>query len=239
MKRSYYQITCESNQNRFNVVVNHSTPLEDEIWVGGEKRCAMLLIDKVERTCHLQLLDYKKECNVLKNLKRDSGTISLLKSSILLVKYFYPYIARVSLEDESFIMCKNKQRFSLGVFYLAKYGETWYQKKLGARCTKDITNMIVKINTFMHSRPKLESLIADEELIKYLDKKYENCSNLRELMFEVNECSYFSGWLDKIIIGLMPNKKYPTSWYIDVNQGFDKFNITVAKVRDQPHPRMR
>jgi hypothetical protein len=82
----------------------------------------------------LEHFNYYESCNILKNLKRKTGTNLMMKSIIEFIKNKFPNIKQLNLFDSASIKCKKenyKNSFSLYDYYLFKYNSTYYNKNYG------------------------------------------------------------------------------------------------------------
>jgi hypothetical protein len=173
----------------------------------------------------------------------EKGTIKLVKIALYVIKYFFPNIKKLTLNDNSQIYCEETSRLfklSLSYDYIVKYNESWYQKNFKAELpgfiSKDyITNSkypIIKADTDSLMYSYNESLKGlDENIIPYnlilnifpqfsdYKNEYESSKTPREFINKLRKklgsqfCFIVGKWLNQYMI-LLRVKLHPESWYI-------------------------
>lgn len=189
----------------------------DVIRFGGKKKdCIIYSVywdEDEHRLPNLEGISYDEKCTLDTHfhLERKRGTIKMLKVSLQFLCYLYNSTSGVLFKDTSFMKCLDNIRVELSVFYIAKYGKTWYQDKFNA-CPYEVADYeknLDNINSTMDA-PLVESFSEFHD--KYIKGKkrgfrkwfpavkkiYEESHSYREFvkkLHNMTDCSIFDTWL--------------------------------------------
>lgn len=212
----HYIISCDPYV--YGATITRDKYLErDLIKFGGKKECVHIAI--YDDIPNIDGVGYGKKCALNKSLEQGEGTEHLLKTAIRFICNLYPDSKAFSLKDTSHIKCKDGDTMSLGLLYIAKYGETWYQKKFGARAVRKeyVDEMLESINNCLTStkmtkfskfRTKyLRMTEIEESHLEDCKRIYKKNNCLRHFIIEFcnkYDCSFTRKWLPKLITDIRP-----------------------------------
>ena len=118
----YYTITSDSG-NEYRVMIREMSPIYS-IFIGAHKRCITITKFAHEEFAHIEGISW--------DTKRSSGTIDMIRASLLFLIKLFPKLRYVSLIDESRIICNENTNVHLAQFHFLKHGKTWYEDKFSA-----------------------------------------------------------------------------------------------------------
>jgi hypothetical protein len=183
---------------------------------GGRKACVHFTI--YDNIPNIDGIGYGKRCALNKSLEPGEGTEHLLKTAIRFIFKLFPNITKISLKDTSY-RCNENETMSLGMLYIAKYGETWYSKKFGAKAEnkKNVDDVIQIINNVLKSdkKPTFKKLKKQylcktkisEENIQNFETIYHQSSSLRDFIIKLSmeyDCGFLREWLPKLLTDIKP-----------------------------------
>jgi hypothetical protein len=205
----------------------------------------VLTIHIEDNIAHIDGMGWHAYCNTSGNLVRSNpGTLDMIKACITFVFKRFPSIKHVTLIDNSKIKCTNKVDLDLGPHYISKYGQTWYERHLGARLEDQNTQN--KYNSFINKlkgpKPFDFKHFKQTYLIKsrvrnlhdVLEPLYDSSETLQSFLQQCNkefECMIFEGWLSYFVSAFSGIRFWDTYWTID-RQTWKNINISVTKDND-------
>lgn len=171
----FYKVTY--NQRSF---VASYVQIEDTIFrvrFGGIKQrdCLTIHIYPNEKYCCLVDAFHHKDCSIDNELPKKDGTVDMILAAVQLCKHLHPSLQYMTLQDESVIKCKNGKQLPLPDVYMLLYGQTWYQKHLGAT-PEDKKTEIALVSEYLKGKP---NLIWKEIWDDYLSRGFKHEDELR------------------------------------------------------------
>lgn len=171
------------------------------------------------------------------------GTVKLFKIALWTLKRLYPHVLNYRIHDDSNFPCDSNADSSdtmpMSCDYIAKYNQTWYQKKFGAILPDDIDNgklwtkylnCLENLDKPLEPYPIIRDIIpnADEYKNEYdMSKSPREYINYLRIKLGKKYCNIVGKWINGyfIHIGI---KIYHESWYIprDSISEPDDFKIT-------------
>ena len=192
-------------------------------------------------------LESEPECGFT-NLLEEGDTVEFIKASLQYISMKYPTVKRYEFDDNSNIECgirksnipprKMSKPFSLAHLYLALYGETWYEKRFGAKMLNSVLYDIYKdnrniLNTQIHipyeQFKKMNTI--DEKQDKILSQYYDINKTWTHFFNSIpkkDRCVAFFNWLQFFIKDLLHNTYISSSWFIDIDT-MDKTHIEIVE----------
>jgi hypothetical protein len=217
-KVNHYIVSCA--EYVYGVTITEDNYLQRHlIKFGGKKACVHIAIYGKEKIANIDGIGHGRRCALNKSLETGKGTEHMLKTALRFVCALYPKTKKFSLKDTSYVKCNDGYTLSLGLLYIAKYGQTWYQKKYDAKFegNNDIEGAINEINKVLTSRNMkqfkafyktyLRMTDLEEKYLKECTNIYENSNTLREFIIEIcnrYDCSYTRQWLPKLLTDIRP-----------------------------------
>jgi hypothetical protein len=237
---SYYIIDSKINNIKKHYYVNITeTDDEDNILVGGLKmKCVNIIIDKIKNIGLLELLQHNFKCSLFTNLQKGEEVKNLIENSLHFVISKYPELKYIEFIDNSFIICKNKNRVSLPDITFVKYNKTWYEKNFGAIPSKNLKDniKILKKQILKNLNKKLKLNLEDFMNEYYSNKFFKNKNFmdlikniyiknmlLKDFLDKIMEYDYI--FYEKIFSDLIGNLLQGTKWIIKIDT-IQKYDIT-------------
>jgi hypothetical protein len=191
------------------------------IGFGGTSKCIDITVYENDSIAYISGLRYNDACALNCKLPTgDDGTLIMILSALRFVVEKFQYVKEFHFTDDSKIECKKNKYISLMYYYLAKYGQTWYQVKLKALPVEN--GVIDKINTFESYMTSIKTMDFKEFFRKFvidncmtpkqilvhktvLEEFYNNSNTYREFVINVDKafpkrCIVFYKWLDKFVL---------------------------------------
>lgn len=171
--------------------------------------------NKRYRTGNIDVLYYNKECSISKiKLKEKEGTIEMLKTALQYIYDTYPYITKLTIQDETHYndSLQNKPHITAKRLLLGRPG--WYQEYFGAEPEKKTLELINHIAT---KRSEIDNTISKIKPNKSGDEWWstENILNI------INNLQ--KSILRKRIYNIA-EKIFGTIWFIPRNT-IEKYNM--------------
>ena len=198
--------------------------------LGHKVKCVSIIVYEKDPLAHLEGFSYKPGCGLKSKNKAPldpgTGTTRMLKVAFATVLHFFPKLQGFTLKDRSFLECQGLPRtappnpsedledlISRPIVYLyelslAKYGQTYYQRRFGATLQRsndqDFQKLIQHLNeplpemkvfwkeyVHIHEREMLH------ETIRLLKHTYGCASTLSDLVKKLkdHDCVVFAYWL--------------------------------------------
>ena len=212
----HYVISCEPYV--YGATITKDEYLERHlIKFGGKKACVQIAV--YDNIPNIDGIGYGKRCALNKSLEPCIGTEHLVKTAMRFVCELYPNTNAFALKDTTFMTCSDGDIMNLWILYIAKYGETWYQKKYGAKAVRpeNVDEAIKQINKILTSkkmknfktfRAKYLRLTKIEEMhLEQCEKIYNKSTSLRNFIIELCkefDCSFMRDWLPILIADTRP-----------------------------------
>lgn len=252
--------------------VEQFKPLHQVKYVVGDERkpCleAYVLLPDNERyhelgytyTAKLSKIDALMECsrNDITNnyMEEYSFGTELLHYIINLISTTYKHVKYISLNDTSHVPCNRKKQDELDLltYSIAKYGKTWYEKKMNVHLESKAKQQRYDKEIKYYISKELKLLISFDDILKkiynnnfaftfmsidiYLYKTLYNTSEtlpdffkkLSELVPRRDVCKFFKDWLENFIKEYIYVESY---WIYDIprknNGGFRRITRKIRK----------
>lgn len=159
----YYELKYDNIT--FYAEVTHVNTMHATIKIGGVKNgCAVIYLTKQKPRAKWDanlLVGYETLCNKDGNLRRGSGTKTMILTSICFAFQLFPKLECVGWKDQSTVNC-GERKMNLAPYMLIKYGKTWYQRFLPATVEFD------------ENRTNLESFVASLHNPLHWDTLWDN-----------------------------------------------------------------
>jgi hypothetical protein len=212
-KQKYYLIN--NGNYMYGATITKDTYLHrDVIKFGGKKECIHITI--YENLPNIDGLGYGRKCALKKPLIPGSGTENMLKTALTFVCVLYPQTVGFLLKDTSSVKCQDGETFSLAFLYMAKHGQTWYQKKFGAvperneitfsleNFNKEFTSTKIKDSvSWKHFKKNfLERTHLNKQTIDRFEVLYVKSKSWRNFVVNILkefDCSVLKEWLYRLI----------------------------------------
>ena len=214
-------------------MIEHPNKYYDKIHIGNKKKCIVISVyfDKEENP-NIDAIGYDKNCN------ESTGTVHMIKAAMAFVNHKYGHTV-FQFKDKSTIRCKHGYWMPLNIYYIAKYGKTWYEIKLGAKALDE--QYYRDLKTFKHAfnKEELSESHYDDLMINVKPSKkkafypyYKQTKNMKEFLgnFWDHDCYIFRNWLDRYVQKYIKNIA-TMEWQIKHDPAF---NITIEKLREPP-----
>lgn len=181
-----------------------------QVLVGGVKRgCVTIDVNLARRPPEGVLnVSYDQRCNAAGTLPRGVGTIALLRAALAFAFRQFPELAAVFFKDHAYVVCTPGRRYAIAPQNLALYGQTWYERAIGA--VPDDARDARRLRAFAEhclaspppswdaiaaaARSRGDAPVADDELRRRL----EAAPNLRALVAGLRRdhgCAALEHWL--------------------------------------------
>ncbi len=226
---------------------------------GGEKSCVQFGFDRSEKHPYMTSFGYDADCvldssphagiielNTLTQLQPSTGTVVMLRTALWFVYKLFPNKKDVMFKDTSHLRCRKGSRgepvrLELHNLYLAKYSQTWYQRKVGAypveyasgrrdvNATTALTAYERFVTTANGNMPSFNDFVSTyvtkkkyfksaylSKLLPFLREAYTTSSSWQEFFSRLAEtdCRVFEHWLGIFIDKHCPLKFHEQEWAI-------------------------
>jgi hypothetical protein len=187
IEHKYYEIRCD-NMKFIADIFRDELGERDVIKIGGIKKDCMSFSvywdDDESKMPNLDGVSYNQQCssNTNFNLQRKHGTIKMLKIGLTFISKMYPKTEKILFKDYSFMKCHSDITIELSAFYIAKYGETWYQSKFGAKPFEKIRLYEKTLQRINESLTKPISITFDKYFDTYINGVMRNAKKYRSLL---------------------------------------------------------
>lgn len=214
------------------------------VHIGNTKKCIVMSVYLDGDDPNIDAISHDQNCNVKRDMLQNTGTVHMIKSAMSFVRQYYRKydFKNFQLKDKSTIKCE-RGWMPLNVYYLAKYGKTWYEKKLDAqpvdyknryyddkkRLKEDMNNIIQHRDTFYESLMVNVKKPHKDALFPYFKEK-QTMKEFLDYMFENYDCYIFKNWLESYVKQFIPYLIGMT-WVLkcDLN-----FQIQIKELPDRP-----
>jgi hypothetical protein len=189
------------------------------IFVGDGEKCVVITIEYYSpQEALIQIFKHLKDCDITKNLPRQSGTRIFMLTTLAYLKKIHK-IKYVTLTDSSSIQC-GETPLSLSKLYLFKYNSSYYKQNFGFKyednkdniklqqnieklkthyCNKTEILRVLLLNKFDKTRvEKFVSKINDNELVSKFVQRYIVDSDECDIFFKFIEYMYESNMYNDI-----------------------------------------
>ena len=187
---------------------------------------------------------YEPECAVGTTLETGGGTEIMIKTAIRYAYNDVRTLPNFEFEDNSHIDCIEKdlskskaiprkisKPLNLAYFYIAYHGMTWYEARFNAEMIDNKKYLKYRDSLIFLTDPskklsyeKFFSIIAsalhDIEIIKYLEKLYNNTNTYREFFESIpksKRCDILYTWLNTFMENYIGSVFSVKEWFINVN----------------------
>ena len=228
----YYTLAQTETNDEFIASVKHK-PTGYEILVGGKEMhgCIIITIQKVEWFNPNSLTEatinvkYHEDCNITHDLLRGVGTITLMRTAISFA-FMHFKIDKFKLKDMSRFTCFGIYEISLPALYILKYGQSWYQKHLGARIYHArLQSNLDEYKRFVATKPDWDYLYSSyilpelqlyeelsdnkqdtrkhiQETRGFLYDSWKRTGSYRDFILDIiaddKRCSYLMNWFSRL-----------------------------------------
>lgn len=214
------------------------------ISVGGIRSFCVIIAIKSESVAYIDRVEFDEFCSATGILQENKGIETLLKCAMWFVFQRYPSIRRFTLEDDSHIYCvkKSKQhKLSLSYDYILKYGQTWYEKKLGATLPDIVVSDYKKsqdildkeITPFEIISKDMTKLKAYEDIYRKAKTPREFITSLRTSMGSHTYCMEVGKWLTQYM-ELLNVQIFKRDWFIPTDSLKEPEGYTMKELQDEP-----
>ena len=228
----------KTNKNIFKVNINKDNSMYT-IKIGGKHfgDCINISIKTTDQGEPTQVkighIQSELECGV-RSVMND--TVHFVSAALQYCKQRFPGIQQFEFDDMSRIDCgttKNKEPprhlekpFSLAHFSLAKYGQTWYEQKFGARMLNTQVYTIYRNNAQKLFQPiqmtfneftKMSFMTTNQE--HEIEKYFSPLKTWVEFFTSIpktKHCNILFNWLESFIEKLLHGSYNPKSWIISI-----------------------
>ena len=174
---------------------------QDKIYIGSKKKCLIISVYLDGDAPNIDSVCYDIGCN-------ETAT-HLMRAGISFVKKHYSkYLKKhkiklIYIMDKSSIQCERNYKQSLPYYYLAKYGQTWYEKHFKA--------IPDEIKTYEADKKRLKEALATKPKLKLKNKKlkklYNNHENIGDFIKDITttyDCIALKGWFNTFMVSYVP-----------------------------------
>jgi len=240
--KEYY--TIKTSHSNYIAMVEHMSEDMDKIHIGNTKKCVVMSVYFDGDEPNIDAISHDQNCNVTRDMLQNTGTVHMIKSAMSFVHKHYPQykFKNFQLKDKSSIKCQ-RGWMPLNIYYLAKHGKTWYEKKLGAQPVdyknvyyNDKKRLRKDMNTKIEQRELLyDSLMTNANKAKKdaLYPYYENKKTIKEFLdylFDNYDCYIFRNWLESYVKNFIP---YILGMYWHVTHDTN-FHVEIEKLHERP-----
>ena len=211
------------------------------ISVGGKKDyCFIVSIKKDSpNEAYIDRVDYNEACVKDGSLEENGGMYKLISSGLYFIKENFPNVQKITLMDDSHVLCSKEYKLNLAFDYLIKYNETWYQHKFQARLLTPFDTL------FEESLAALDGPLPDfhfiASLIPYIEEFqniYIECTTPREFIqtirkiYNTQYCFKVCKWLHHFL-NTLNIKLFKEFWYIPVKTIQIPEKYSVSETNDE------
>lgn len=192
-------------------------------------------------TASLIKLNALKECSLEditeEYLNKYSFGKEMLDAVIFFISSYFPIIKTISLNDTSYIPCKNGKTLDLLTYSIALYKKTWYEEKANAYilpkekhenyrrqveeyASKDTKDKITLYDIYKTIKPDTFAANMISTNKEMYEKMYEESETLPEFFQRLSKtikreekCEFFKEWLEKFIYKKI---SVTNAWNIDI-----------------------
>jgi hypothetical protein len=192
-------------------------------------------------TASLIKLNALKECSLEdiaeEYLNEYSFGKEMLDAVIFFISSYFPIIKTISLNDTSYIPCKNGKTLDLLTYSIALYKKTWYEEKANAYilpkekhenyrrqveeyASKDTKDKITLYDIYKTIKPDTFAANMISTNKEMYEKMYEESETLPEFFQRLSKtikreekCEFFKEWLEKFIYKKI---SVTNAWNIDI-----------------------
>lgn len=193
----------------------------DTLSFGGKKKCVVIHVEHGKPCGYMSIAQVDEKCNLNGDLRRESGTIHLIKVAMKVTCDLYKHLnGKFNYDDKSSIYCEGDIVIRLPHYYWAVHGKTWYEKHLNAyplgshqmdEKAIEITykEALRTLKKKFTTKPDLAPYIATMKKSKqtYLLAEYEKAKDLKAFVLGFSrkglDCSVYEKWLYQIVSSCM------------------------------------
>lgn len=254
---SSYELTTATDT--FYALIEKNSSRKWAIIVGGRKKgCIIINITQYDTVLEGSLnISYDQECNTTGTMVKGVGTVVMLKAAIQFAFHKFPNMTAIYLLDHSHVKCGDLDMY-LPPVELAKYGKTWYERKIGAELEnkskqKQIDKYIVlctENQTWDQFWKSISSIIRRQErynsgghvaTLKKVIQEYfvRHGGSLRKMISVMKNdqgCKIFVGWLEAYFNEIVGISLKDTD-YVIRKDTFEliQINITIKDLKVNPY----
>lgn len=214
------------------------------IKIGGNDKydCIEMFVYNNNSIAKLQQINYDIKCNISENLEKSGGTKDMVIAGLYAIKFlFKDKVTHISLDDYSYIKCKDNRTPSLLYYNIAFKRKSWYESNFGAvpRTMKlkqkylDILNILNNENT-MESIEWFEiNILRDVKDKIFILQQYMNSKTYTEFFNNIkqdkslNICIEKYNWIQSLFT--LNDLHVPRDWIIDLDQYSSSNFINIIK----------
>lgn len=250
-----YELTT-TNQS-FYALIEKKSSRKWSVIVGGRKKgCIVIDITQYESITEGVLnVSYDQECNTTGTMLKGVGTLTMLQAAIQFAFNTFSKMSVIYLLDHSHVKCGDLDMY-LPPIELAKYGKTWYERKIGAKL--EDTSKQNAIDKYIHictqqqnwhdfwktiepifKRQQRYNIILNTSQLKMLIQDYFilHNGNLRKMISAIKNdqgCKIFVGWLEAYFNQII-KISFKDLDYIIVPGSFEPIDMTINFLKENPY----
>jgi len=196
----YYTRGSNTFDMRIDNNDNNDNDKKTTIFIGNRKQkvCLIGTIENYDEVL-LQSFGYYKECSISENLERKTGVINMMNAFIDFLKDKFPNIKKIILQDYSSFECSKETKIQTYLYYLLKYGSSYYEKIHGFQLKNELKKNEHLDNIKKTRNIKLKNI---PEFIEFIQKndiyKKINMEVLNKFIIKINNFNTINDFINNI-----------------------------------------